>query len=74
MAVIQESVETDLPIDQVFSYVADFANIEQWDPGVTRSIKQFRWTPSGRNRVRRRRRLWRKNHPDDLYGDGLPTE
>lgn len=40
MAVIQESVETDLPIDEVFSYVAEFANIEQWDPGVTRSIKR----------------------------------
>jgi len=40
MARIQETVDTDLPIDQVFSFVAEFANIEQWDPGVTRSVKR----------------------------------
>ena len=37
MARIQESVDTDLPLDQVFDFVANFANIEQWDPGAIRS-------------------------------------
>ena len=41
MARIQESVDTDLPLDQVFDFVADFANIEQWDPGVTRSAQRL---------------------------------
>lgn len=40
MARIQETVETDLPLDQTFSYVADLDNIEQWDPGVKRSSKR----------------------------------
>ena len=40
MARIQETVETDLPLDQVFNYVADLGNIEQWDPGVARSVKR----------------------------------
>ena len=40
MARIQETVDTDIPLDQAFAYVADLGNIEQWDPGVTRSVKR----------------------------------
>ena len=35
MPVITETVETDLPVEAAFDYVADFGNIAEWDPGVT---------------------------------------
>ena len=34
MTVIRERLETDLPTEATFDYVADFANAAQWDPGV----------------------------------------
>ncbi len=34
MTTLHEQVETTLPIDDVFAYVADFANSQEWDPGV----------------------------------------
>lgn len=34
MTVINERIETALAIEPTFSYVADFANAQQWDPGV----------------------------------------
>jgi len=34
MTTLHELIETALPIDATFSYVADFANAEEWDPGV----------------------------------------
>jgi carbon monoxide dehydrogenase subunit G len=34
MTTLHEQVETTLPIDDVFDYVADFANSQEWDPGV----------------------------------------
>jgi carbon monoxide dehydrogenase subunit G len=34
MTTLHEQVETTLPIDDVFAYVADFANSREWDPGV----------------------------------------
>ena len=34
MTTLHEQVETTLPIEDVFDYVADFANSQQWDPGV----------------------------------------
>ena len=34
MTTLHEQVETTLPIDEVFGYVADFANSAEWDPGV----------------------------------------
>jgi hypothetical protein len=39
MPVITETVETDLPINEVFDYVAHFENIVEWDPGVTAARK-----------------------------------
>ena len=35
MPVITETVETDLPVEAAFDYVANFENIVEWDPGVT---------------------------------------
>jgi carbon monoxide dehydrogenase subunit G len=32
--VLHESLETSLPIDRAFAFVADFANSTRWDPGV----------------------------------------
>jgi len=39
MPVITETVETDLPTEQSFDYVANFENIIEWDPGVTTARK-----------------------------------
>ena len=34
---LHEIIETALPIDEVFAFVADFANSAKWDPGVASS-------------------------------------
>jgi carbon monoxide dehydrogenase subunit G len=34
MTTLRERITTPLPIDQAFAYVADFANSQEWDPGV----------------------------------------
>ena len=34
MTTLREQIETTLPLDATFAYVADFANAEEWDPGV----------------------------------------
>lgn len=37
MTRIHEQIATNLPIEDAFDYVADFANSQQWDPGTTSS-------------------------------------
>lgn len=37
MPLLRETIETALPIDEAFAFVADFANSSQWDPGVATS-------------------------------------
>jgi carbon monoxide dehydrogenase subunit G len=39
MTRLNEQIETTLPVDTVFDFVADFANAERWDPGVDRSVR-----------------------------------
>jgi carbon monoxide dehydrogenase subunit G len=34
MTTLHERIETALPIDETFAFVADFANSQIWDPGV----------------------------------------
>jgi hypothetical protein len=34
MTRLRERIETALPIEQAFDYIADFSNSETWDPGV----------------------------------------
>lgn len=34
MAILRERIETRLPVDEAFAFVADFATSAQWDPGV----------------------------------------
>ncbi|HET7726445.1 MAG TPA: SRPBCC family protein [Candidatus Limnocylindrales bacterium] len=34
MTRLHERVETTLPLDETFDYIADFANARHWDPGV----------------------------------------
>jgi carbon monoxide dehydrogenase subunit G len=34
---LHETIETPLPIDETFAFVADFANARHWDPGVASS-------------------------------------
>ena len=35
MTRIHERVETDLPIDEAFDYIADFDHADEWDPNTT---------------------------------------
>ncbi len=44
MIVLEKTIETARPVNQVFRYVSDFANIEQWDPGV---VSSHRTSPGG---------------------------
>ena len=37
MTRLTEQIQTSLPIDDVFAFVADFANSMYWDPGVATS-------------------------------------
>ncbi len=37
MANYRAELEVARPIDEAFAYLADFANTEQWDPGVVRA-------------------------------------
>ena len=37
MTVLREQINTTLPIDEAFAFVADFANSMLWDPGVASS-------------------------------------
>ncbi len=34
MTTLHERIETTLPLDDTFTYIADFANAQEWDPGV----------------------------------------
>ncbi|HRY45550.1 MAG TPA: SDR family NAD(P)-dependent oxidoreductase [Thermoanaerobaculia bacterium] len=36
---LHETVEVPRPIGEAFAYASDFANIEQWDPGVSGSVR-----------------------------------
>lgn len=37
MTKLHERIETTLPIDETFAFIADFANSSDWDPGVATS-------------------------------------
>ena len=37
MTRLHERIETPLPIDETFDFIADFANAMHWDPGVATS-------------------------------------
>jgi carbon monoxide dehydrogenase subunit G len=37
MPVLREQIDTPLPVDEAFAFVADFANAARWDPGVASS-------------------------------------
>ena len=39
MPIVKETVNTSLPIEAAFDYVANFENIVEWDPGVTAARK-----------------------------------
>ena len=34
---LHETFDTNLPLDEAFAFVADFANAQHWDPGVATS-------------------------------------
>lgn len=36
---LHETIQTRLPIDETFAFIADFANAERWDPGVATSVR-----------------------------------
>ena len=37
MTKLHERIETTLPIEEAFAFIADFANSSRWDPGVANS-------------------------------------
>lgn len=37
MTRLHEIIETPLPVEDAFAFIADFANSQQWDPGVATS-------------------------------------
>ena len=37
MTILREQINTPLPLDRAFDFVADFATAQQWDPGVATS-------------------------------------
>ena len=37
MPILREQIETSLPVEAAFAFVADFANATRWDPGVASS-------------------------------------
>lgn len=39
MPVLRETIETDLPVEAAFDYVANFEHLAEWDPGATASTK-----------------------------------
>ncbi len=39
MTVLRERIDTALPLERAFAFVADFANAERWDPGVATSVR-----------------------------------
>lgn len=39
MTIIREQIDTSLPLEDAFAFVADFANAERWDPGVASSVR-----------------------------------
>jgi carbon monoxide dehydrogenase subunit G len=39
MPVLREHLTTTLPIDDTFAFLADFANAQDWDPGVAASAR-----------------------------------
>jgi hypothetical protein len=39
MTRLHEQITTKAPIEEAFTYVADFNNIDQWDPGIAESAQ-----------------------------------
>ncbi len=39
MTVLRERIDTALPLELAFAFVADFVNAERWDPGVATSVR-----------------------------------
>lgn len=39
MPILTERIETRLPIDETFAFIADFANAAAWDPGTATSSR-----------------------------------
>jgi len=37
MTRLHETIQTPLPVDDAFAFIADFANSQHWDPGVATS-------------------------------------
>lgn len=39
MTTLHEQIETSLPIEATFAWIADFANSQEWDPGVATAVR-----------------------------------
>lgn len=39
MTTLHERIETSLPLQDAFDFIADFSNAAQWDPGVATAVR-----------------------------------
>ena len=39
MTTLNERIETELPLQDAFDFIADFSNAAQWDPGVASAVR-----------------------------------
>lgn len=45
MPIIKRTITTTLPVEDAFSYLADFSNATEWDPGTASSVPQDQEAP-----------------------------
>jgi len=43
---LDETIEVQRPLHEVFAYVSEFSRIEEWDPAVARAFKQTQGAPA----------------------------
>ncbi len=71
MTTLHEQIDTTLPIEATFAYVADFANAEEWDPGVATAAATRCRSDRGRDALSPRRSDRRQGRPDGVPDLGL---
>ena len=43
---LDEQIEVDRPLREVYAYIAEFSRIQEWDPGVARGVKLTPGSPA----------------------------
>ena len=42
---LDETIEVQRPLHEVFAYVSEFSHVEEWDPAVARAVRQTQGAP-----------------------------